>query len=264
MSFKHRLLLVTLIGLLLNLRIANACSCVGTCTVLSSYEGASVVVIARAVSVEKAEPGEGYEGIRATKMIVEKVFKGNLKIGDEMIFGQGSNVDCIWGFYKPVGKRFLFYLGPRDENSKMWYVASCGRSGGVQSAEDAIDDLLYLNRLKEVSGKTRISGTLQFVNGGDVRVEGRTIRIIGDDKIYEAKTNQNGVYEIYDLPAGKYLIEPEVPAGWKLSDFWLRYSLFLGDDQGKLSRKIPIALEDKGHASLDIHYEIDNAIRGRI
>lgn len=263
MSFKYRLLLA-LIGLLLNVHIANACSCRPKPTVLAAYEGASVVVIARAVSVEKAEHGEGSEGIRSTKMVVEKVFKGDLKVGDEMPFGQGGNTDCIWGFYKPVGQRFLLYLGPREENSKMWYVMSCGRSRGVEDTEDQIDDLLYLNRLKEVSGKTRISGTIQFVNGGDVSVEGRTIRILGGDKSYEVKTNKNGVYEIYDLPAGKYLIEPEGPGGWKLSEIWLRYSLFLGDDQGRFPKQIPIVLADKGHTNLDVQYEIDTAIRGKV
>src|ERR1700704_5861273 len=103
MSFKEHLLLLSLTGLLLGARVADACSCVGTCTVLGSYEGASVVVIARAVAVEKAGPGEGYEGIISTKMVVEKVFKGDLKVGDEMTFGQGYNTDCVWGFSQPVG-----------------------------------------------------------------------------------------------------------------------------------------------------------------
>ncbi len=264
MSFKHHFLFLTLIGLLLNVHIANACSCMGTCTVGGSYEGASVVVIARAVSVEKAEPGAGYGGIRSTKMIVEKVFKGDLKAGDEMTFGQGAGMDCIWGFdQQSVGRRFLFYLGPPEKASKMWYVGVCGRSREVQGSEEATDDLLYLNRLREVRGKTRISGTIRFINGADVNVEGRTIRIIGGDKSYEVKTNKSGVYEIYDLPAGKYLIEPEVPTGWKLSEFWPRYSLLL-HDQEKLPNKIPVVLADKGHVSLDIEYLIDNAIRGKV
>ena len=192
-------------------------------------------------------------------MIVENVFKGNLKVGDEMTFGQGANTDCVVGFTKQsVGRRFLFYLGPRDENLKLWYVMSCGRSGSVRSAVDPTDDLLYLNRLMEVRGKTRISGTIRFQGATEPSAEGRTMRIIGGDKSYEVKTNENGVYEIYDLPAGKYLIEPEVPTGWKLSESWLRYSLFLKDDHGQLPKKIPVALEDKGHANLDIYYETDN------
>lgn len=267
MLFKSHLLFFGLIGLLPGVHVAKACTCSETGTVLDAYEGASEVVIARAVSVERAEHGEGYLGIISTKMIVEKVFKGDLKVGDEMTFGQSQGIGCLWNFdERSVGQRFLFYLRQREKNSKMWYVGACGRSRDVQSAEDPTADLLYLKRLREVSGKTRISGTIQFLQGPDVSVEGRAIRIIGGDKIYEVKTNKNGVYEIYDLPAGKYLIEPELPSGWKLAypDPWALFSPPLGDDQGRSSKQIPIVLADKGHASRDISYEIDNAIRGKV
>ena len=263
MSFKRHLLLLVLVGFLLDVPVATACSCRPKPTVLEAYESAEVVVIARVASVEKSEHGEGYGGINSTKMVVEKVFKGDLKAGDEMAFAQGAGTDCIWGFYREsVGQRFLFYLGPRRNNR--WYATSCTRSASLPETAGATDDLLYLSKIKEMQGKTRLSGTIQFIRGSEVNLAGRTIRIIGTDKVYEVKTNESGVYEIYDLPAGKYLVEPEVPAGWKLSDVWLRYSLLPGDDPGRSSKKLSIALEDKKHASLDIVYELDNAIRGRL
>lgn len=264
MLFKRYLPLLIFIGFLLDAHIADACSCLGTPTVLAAYNSASVVVIARAVSVERGGPGEGYVGIHSTKMVVEKVFKGNLKVGDEMNFGQGGNTDCIWGFERPVGQRFLLYLGPPQKGSTLWYVGACGRSTSVESADDPTEDLLYLSKLKDVEGKTRISGTIRFVNGSDVSIEGRVIRIAGEGKSYEVKTNKNGVYEIYGLPAGKYIIEPEVPAGWKVSDSWMRRPRFSGLDQVLSPKKIPVTLEGAGDVSLDIRYEIDNAIRGGI
>ncbi len=263
MSFKRHLFLLVLVGFLLDVRVATACSCRPTPTVLEAYERAEVVVIARVVSVEKSEHGEGYGGINSTKMVVEKVFKGDLKAGDEMAFAQGAGTDCVWGFYQnSVGQRFLLYLGPRQNNK--WYAMSCGRSASLPDAAGVTDDLLYLSKIKEVQGRTRLSGTIQFIRGSEVNPAGRTIRVIGSDKTYEVKTNESGVYEIYDLPAGKYLVEPEVPAGWKLSDIWLRYSQFLRDDPGGSPKRIPIVLEDKKHVSLDIVYELDNAIRGRL
>jgi hypothetical protein len=256
MSFKYHFLFLTLIGSLINVRIANACDCSGTSTVLASYEGASVVVIVRAVAAKEAAPGEGYEGISSTKMVIEKVFKGNLKAGDEMTFGQGhGGGECIWSFGKP-GQRFLFYLSPWEKRSNMWYVSACSRSRYLQGAEDLSEDLLYLNRLKELSGKTRISGTIKIVNRAGISVEGRTIRILGGGKSYEAKTNKNGVYEIYDLPAGKYRIAPEVPMGWKLAEPWLHYTP--PQDRERLPENFSVVLEDKGQVSLDIHYEMDS------
>ena len=47
------------------------------------------------------------------------------------------------------------------------------------------------------------------------------IKIIGAQKTYETKTDKGGVFEIYDLPPGKYSIEPEMPAGWKIDQYHL-------------------------------------------
>jgi hypothetical protein len=54
--------------------------------------------------------------------------------------------------------------------------------------------------------------------------EGTKVRIIGAKKTHVTKTDQHGVFEIYDLPAGRYLVEPEIPAGWKTDLSWLRNS----------------------------------------
>ena len=44
-------------------------------------------------------------------MVVERVFKGKLKIRDEIVFGQGGGADCIWTFdEESIGHQFLFYL----------------------------------------------------------------------------------------------------------------------------------------------------------
>ena len=253
---------------------ANACSCGPLSTVLDSYDGSDVVVIVRAVSVEKVGPeetapqgqmsnGRNYvDGVKSTTMRVERVFKGTLKIGDEMIFAQGGGANCIWTFTEEdIGKKYLFYLKPfRD--STIWIATTCGRSGNVEYAGD---DLLYLNNLDKMRGRTRISGTLSFAKETDESVAGRKIRIMGAGHTYEVKTDKNGVYEVYDVPAGRYSIEPEIPQGWKVDSFWLGYSpSFAGSDKTKSPKKIPIVLADKKHAGLDVRFEIDNAIRGNI
>lgn len=259
---------------LLGLRTAEACSCGGSATVLDSYNHADVVVIVNAASVEKAEPektapkgqmsnGENYvDGVKSTTMRVEQVFKGTLKVGAEMVFAQGGGADCIWTFdEEDIGKKFLFYL-KRFNDSPVWVAGTCGRSSPVDHARD---DLLYLNNLNKVRDKTRISGTVQFSHDVGESLAGRKVRIIGAERTYELKTDDKGVYEIYDLPAGRYFVEPEVPKGWKVGGFWLGYSPSIdrNSEEGSL-QKIPIVLEAKKHAGLDIMFEIDNRIRGRI
>ena len=253
---------------------AHACSCGPSPTVLDSFDWAQVVVLVSAVSVEMAAPqeaapegqisnGENYvDGVKSTTMRVEQVFKGTLKVGDEMIFGQGGGGDCIYTFNeKNIGHKFLFYL-KRMEDSTVWYAGTCGRSN---MADYAGDDLLYLNNLQKVRGRTRISGTFSFAHETGESIAGREIRIVGAKKQYEVKTDENGVYEIYDVPAGKYAIVPEIPKGWKVARFWLGYSpSFAGIDGTESANQISIILEEKKHAGLDLRFDIDNAIRGYV
>lgn len=247
--------------LVFDARTANACSCSGTETVLDAYEGANVIVTAKLVSVDKAneesEKAHSYGGIVSSKLVVTKTYKGALKVGDEMVFAQGGGADCVWTFSEEiVGVEFLFYLGSREKKPKIWIAITCGRSNGVKHATD---DLLYLNNIAKVRGKTRISGTIKsFQDDDGLSVGGRKIRIIGVNKSYQVKTDEHGVYEIYDLPAGEYLVEPEIPVGWKLSKY------FYGNKKDDSSVKIPVTLEAKKHANLDLWIEIDNAIRGKV
>jgi len=239
-----------------------------------------LVIIVRAISVEKAEDTNErhyVDGVRSATMVVERVFKGSVKVRDELVFGQGGGADCIWTFNeKSVGEEFLFYLSRPEKTStlpylpskepNLWFAFGCGRSTGLEAATD---DLLYLKNMAKVRGKTRISGTIGGWQNPDLNVEGKKIRIIGEKKTYETKTSKDGVFEIYDLPPGKYLIEPEMPPGWKIDPYWIRYSTSVvrndyEEAELKSPKQVAIVLEPKKHAAVDIVFAIDNVIRGKV
>ena len=278
-----RFLLLTLFSvslLLIASQSARACSCGPQGSVLDSFDGSDEVVILRVISVEKAESTEDrpyVDGVKSTTMIVEKVFKGKLKPRDEIVFGQGGGSDCIWTFSeKSVGHQYLFYLDrPENVNARylpskepgLWFAFGCGRSDVLTHATE---DLLYLEKMKKVRGKTRISGS---IGGGsdypDLDVAGKKIKIIGPKKTYVTKTDKDGVFEIYDVPPGKYFVEPEIPSGWMIDPFWLRYSRSIvgaegGEPEMKSPAQIAITLEPKKHASLYIVFTIDNSVRGKV
>ncbi len=149
----------------------------------------------------------------------------------------------------------------------MWFAFFCGRSRGL---DYATEDLLYLENLAKFRGKTRISGS---IGGGyrypDIDVAGKKIKLIGSKKTYQTKTNEDGVFEIYDLPPGKYFIEPETPTGWKIDPYWVRYSSSviggeLGVPEMRSPKQVAVMLESKRHASVDILFTIDNYVRGRV
>lgn len=267
------LLLLAAACLLFGAREARACSCAPPPTVLDQYERAEEVVVVRVVSVEKTEKaapegrmsdGTNYvSGVMSTRTVVERTFKGGLKAGEEMVFAQGGGADCVWTFDDgDVGERFLFYLH-RPGDSSVWIAGTCGRSRRLAYARD---DMLYLDKLDKVRGRTRVSGTLHFWGKDAPSAAGRKLRITGAaGKTHELKTDEYGVYEIYDLPAGKYTVEIETPPGWKISNFMpSRPPGVAGADGESSPRKISVVLEEKKHAALDITFYIDNAIRGKV
>jgi hypothetical protein len=82
------LLLLTLIYIYAQANI-YACSCGRKSTVPDAFEGANLVVATKIVSVEKLGEQQNETDIRyvkSTKMVVEKVYKGKLKVGDELTF----------------------------------------------------------------------------------------------------------------------------------------------------------------------------------
>lgn len=262
---------------------ANACSCGPLPTVLESFERVDEVVIGRVLSVEKAEDTEErsyVDGVKSATLIVDKVFKGKLKVRDEIVFGQGGGADCIWTFdEQSVGQQYLFYLTRPETLAKsgdgylpskepgLWFAFGCGRSTGLANATE---DLLYLENMRKRRGQTRISGSIGAgFQYPDIDKEGKKIKIIGEKKTYQTKTDKNGIFEIYNLPPGKYFIEPEMPAGWKIDPSWLGYSAsIVGGEfeqpEKKSSKQIEILLEPKKHASVNIAFAIDNFVRGRV
>jgi len=257
----------------LDVRTSQACSCGPKPTVLAGYERSANVVIVQVISVEKShESKTGGEGIQYTRVIVERVFKGSLRAGEEMLFAQGGGGDCIWTFSQAdAGNRFLFYFTGRDGRQDYWYAGICGRS---RKLEYAGDDLQYLENIAKVRGKTRLSGTLTFSQPSAIEgqapirrnLDGSKVRIVGEKETYELNANQNGVYEIYDLPAGKYLIYPEVPSGWGID-----YANSSGgrridteDEERAKQPSFELSVEAGKHAYYDFNYGVSNAISGKV
>ena len=255
-----------------------ACSCGNKPTLLDSLGSSKSVVVAKVVSVEKSrekDKNDKYDHyyIKSIKMVVEKTYKGDIKVDEEITLGQGSGSDCIIVFEESyIGSKMLLYLGPtskghpyflQNENKDsepMYYVSFCGRSTGIESATA---DLLYLDKLNKVRGKTRISGKLDSWKKGSPNFTNVDIKITGKDKTYRVKTDKKGVFEKYDLPKGSYTIEPQIPKGWKIGGGYSRspneYSI-----EKTTKRSVTVGLKEKEHTEVNFSFVYDNSISGRI
>jgi hypothetical protein len=239
------------------------------------------VVVLKVKSVEKlaeTEDGYGYGGIRSTTLSVEKVFKGAFKTGDKITLAQGGGADCIWTFSEQsIGQEYLFYLGSKPLDSKQfegmisatsrgrfsaghntWVASTCSRSGNVKHRNL---DLKYLQNISSVRGKTRLSGNVsQFIESPieigqrEYRKLGaKNIRIVGNGRDVNIKTDEHGDYEIYDLPAGKYKLSVEPISGYKTSPFdWAAVD------------SIDVEMKPGQHFEQDYTYYIDNSISGKL
>ena len=261
------LVLVVSLGVLFAPRIVDGCVIVPKPTVLDAYNDADVVVIARAISVEKLSDQEPMplNGTRvvSTTMEVQKVFKGNLRIGDKMTFGQGNGIRCTWIFYEQeIGNEYLLYLETPPAGSP-WYEFGYTRSDSI---ERVADDLLYLNNLEASRGRTRVSGTISRDEDEPSQPgePGQKIRMRAKNKVYETTTDKNGVYEFYDLPPARYAIEPELPFGWKINRE-TRGTATISDPKRQINgRRVFFTLKPRQHAAIDMAFVMYNGVSGSV
>jgi hypothetical protein len=243
------LMIITVVLLVPDAAVACGCNPFET-TVLDAYKRSHMVVIARVLSVDKVVDAKVPFGsdISGATLIAEKVYKGDVKVNDQLKFAQGDGVLCSWSFdEKAVGERYLLYLFRPEKPSNPWYISTCNRS---KDAEYAKEDLLYLDNLEKHRGQTRISGVVN--SEGGLKIDGRKIRIIGRNKTYVTTTDDDGVYEIYGLPSGRYIIEPELPFGWKVDEFHLTRQYTRADMYRRPSNRVAFTLQRRKHFGVDM------------
>jgi hypothetical protein len=246
---------IAAIAIVFQASIAFACTCGPVLSVLDEYDKAQVVLIARLVSVEKAaeEDQDAYTyGVRSSRLVVEKVYKGAVRAADQLTFAQGNGLDCNWAFHdQQVGARFLLYL-PVPQPGSAWRAYACGRSKFVTRATE---DLLYLDKMDQVRGKTRVSGRYAGGSyGGELKVAGRKIRILGEMGTYETITDDNGIFEIYDLPPGNYRLEPELQSGLDVDRDWIWFSGSASKEQSS-DTYVAFTLKPQKHVSVELGFK---------
>jgi hypothetical protein len=253
----RRALIFAFILLPLPSATAEACSCPGYPSPSEAHGGADAVFVGRVVRATPATKEEAESVAQTVVVRVDEAFKG-ARVGDEVTLRQPSH-NCAPKF--AAGGRHLFYAG-YDERAKTWEVHGCGRGPDL---EGAADDLLYLRALPLSARRNRVSGTLKhYEDGPDKafalvgRLAGAKVRVMGKDKTYEATTNADGVYELYDLPPGTYTIEPELPFGMKVR-FPVQFGP--GDEKGGA---VTVVLAERTCAGADFIIGTADGVVGRV
>lgn len=170
-------------------------------------------------------------------VVVEKVYKGTARKRIVLHqLGRKNSPKLL------SNNRYLFYAN-LDRPTKKWEVRRCGRTIMARYAQD---DLRYLKRPRENANQSRIAGAVvryqpdEETQGKTERLAGLTIRIIGEEKEYEVITGEDGIFELYGVPPGKYVIHPDIPSSLTLMGV-IHYGPF---DRSKL-KSLSIELKER-------------------
>lgn len=150
------------------------------------------------------------------KLKVQEVFKGSLQVGEVLDFDSTYRCSLIFG---GVGGEYLLYLKDKPKQDELWQIPGCSKSGLF---ENRLADILYIRKEETVRNKTRLAGRLFYDKNAIAKrgkfhlpiLANRKVYIVGEKHRFETTTDKNGVYEIYDLPAGTYKIYSENIPEW--------------------------------------------------
>ena len=158
-----------------------------------------------------------------------------------------------------AGSRYLFFAN-YDRTAKIWEVRPCGRTVMAQYAQD---DLRYLDALPMSAKRTRVAGRVMRVDIDEEnthsmtdRLAGIKLKIIGQGGQYDAVTDANGIYELYDLPPGYYTVQPKIPNG--LVFLW---AIHYGSSVYERAKSLEIELKEGGCSGVEILLTTDKSLK---
>lgn len=235
-----------------------ACTCWTRVPVDKQFDEAEVVGIFKLRSMDLKPYTYEQPTVYTPTFTVEKVYKGDIRTGQSIPF-QSNALACSFNFdHDSIGEEFLLFVSPnRPNGEKIWASGLCS----TKPKNEAAAELLYLDKLTQVHGKTRLYGSVRSHN--KVAVSGviyepiadLPVTVSGNGKIYSLKTDQNGVYEIYGLPPGEYRITPGALNGW-IGELY--------NGSRTASTIVAIYIKAKAGTVQDIYYYPDSSIKGRL
>ena len=177
-------------------------------TVCDTYARADSVIVGKIESVD----GFG-TNLQTVVLTVLRTYKGPPR--KQIVLSQPQS-SCDWDFSGSIGKTMLLYL-VRDKKTKKYSALAQGMGGPVDQESE---NLYWLNKLPRSRNRTRISGTVNVYREEPFEfiehVQGLKIRVFSETKSFDVVTDRYGVYELWDVPVGKYQIVPVIPSLLKL------------------------------------------------
>jgi len=237
--------------------VGQACSCVQGGTVCSEYAQASAVFVGVATDISTATIKRGDANHRddfpgkVVRFSIEHAFKG---VQSPEVFVETGNGGGDCGYPFESGKSYLVYCYAGTSDTLRTGI--CSRTKLTAKANEDLD---YLRGFPESASKSRLSGTvIQETNERDSTgfkkmesMSGVKITVTGGGRHFEAFTDDQGVYMVILLPAGKYRVSAVLPGNLRLVKW---------DKKDFVETEVPPG----GCAAADLLVETDGGIEGRV
>jgi hypothetical protein len=193
-----------------------ACSCESSPSVAEQFTASPIVVTARLDELEELDrtvAGTNVYKTVAAVMTVDRSYKGIVKAGQKIRVLSGGGGECSMSFVREsVGQRFLFFTTPAKQignlKGRLHWISTCSRSARVEAARG---DLNFLDNRKALTGKTRLSGTIKRFSPDPPSLANIKVEVTGTNFAKTVETDENGYFELWDLPAGKYRVSLLLP-----------------------------------------------------
>jgi len=232
---------------------AYACSC-GTGSPAVEFNRARAIFIGRMLGGTEQltiddRDGKSYP-IEAGKVrfTVEEVFKGDVKGEVTIQIASHKNTSCgPYGLKR--SEQYIVYAYGGEADPETLYSGVCTRTN-VATGSYAKEDLDFLRNLPPAGAGGNLRGSIlaDLRGGGATPLPNVNVKIRGaDNQVITATTDKNGDFEVKNLKAGKYRVEPELPAHYK-------------------SRRdhAEVTIDDLGTAEVGFEAYLDGRVSGRM
>jgi hypothetical protein len=211
---RNKLVKLAFLGILTAFGVQSSLACMygpPYRTVCETYAQADSVIIAKVQSVKLGPPLQFEPRVQTVVLNVVRTFKGQNR--RRIVLSQPLS-NCDPDFSSEVGETQLFYL-VRDKETRS-YIAIAEGMGGLLETQS--ENLYWLNDLPRSRNRTRVSGEIKVGTDQDnfIFIPGIKVKVFNAANSFTVRTDKNGVYQVWDVPAGKYQVEPILPDNMEL------------------------------------------------
>lgn len=243
---------------------AKACSCGPKQSTYYAYHSASAVFVGKAIGSRDVPFSRDTNSntaeftIRMFQFDVSESFKGENGPQIDVSAGIGS---CSFAF--TTGETYLVYAFRNQAG--ILQSSFCSR---LNELWNAADDVHFIRELLRGVPEPRVYGSVmrrETVAEGNSVVQratplaGVTVSIEGEEKRFEAVTDQQGLFRLQDIPDGKYKARPLLPDRQYKPYYW-------PDEEFTLISKMPAGYAGRVMKTATINFRVgwNNELSGRI